>query len=614
MFGCKKQETEPASQTKTSVPTENPQTKTPKKETVFGWVTLLNQECVVGKKIEFDLFEEVDTILEKYNPFDYNQIKVAIEFTSPSGEKQEVTAFWCQDSNIILNTYGSYSISGINGVASTDPNEVQGMELVNPIGDPRYRVRFTPKESGEYSYIVKVYFGNTLTSEEHPGKFTVSESTEPYKGVIKVDELNHTFFKFSETNETFMGVGQNACWYTSSTRKTEDYRVWFEYFKENNMNLTRIWMALWGFSLHYDSYNNFSKRSQQAARLDKMLELAEENGVYLSLCMIDHGQFSSTVNSRWNENPYNVARGGILTEPYQFFTSEQAKEAYKNELMYIISRYGYSNHILCFELFNEVDWCDNYSLITPRYKEWHKEMAAFIKENDSYHHLVSTSFRGTDGAANSLEDIDFVMPHDYSYTSKKMYENAGKVLTQLIDKYNKPAFFGEIGLSSSNGDENRNMDGSGVSIHQGQWVGIMAGSGASMNWWWDSYVHPNKLYYRFKGAGAFAKLMDLTGADYRRLQSLDYTISNDNLRLIGHCFNDRMYGYLYDNSWTYYNNSIITKDNITISIPFANGTFMLEFYDTGTGELLTQQAVEAKNGMLTFKISSIQYDCAFIVK
>ena len=103
MFGCKKQETEPASQTKTSVPTENPQTKTPKKETVFGWVTLLNQECVVGKKIEFDLFEEVDTILEKYNPFDYNQIKVAIEFTSPSGEKQEVTAFWCQDSNIILN-------------------------------------------------------------------------------------------------------------------------------------------------------------------------------------------------------------------------------------------------------------------------------------------------------------------------------------------------------------------------------------------------------------------------------------------------------------------------------------------------------------------------------
>ena len=108
--------------------------------------------------------------------------------------------------------------------------------------------------------------------------------------------------------------------------------------------------------------------------------------------------------------------------------------------------------------------------------------------------------------------------------------------------------------------------------------------------------------------------MDLTGADYRRLQSLDYSISNDNLRLIGHCFNNRMYGYLYDNSWTYYNNSIVSKNNVTVSIPFANGTFMLEFYDTNTGELISSQAVESRNQMLTFTITRIQYYCAFIVK
>lgn len=609
MIACKKEETpQPSEETKETTPVINPDEK------MFYRVNIMNSENIVGEKVEFALFEKEETIGTKYNPYDYNQIKVTLNIISPTGEQQEVSAFWYQDYNITLNTYGSFSISGINGIASTDPNEVQGMELVNPVGTPHYRVRYTPVEAGEYSYAIRIYLNNEFKSQENDGKFTVKGNNSPYKGIITVDESNNKFFKFSGTNETFMGVGQNACWYTSSTRKTEDYGVWFEYFKENNMNLTRIWMALWGFSLHYDSIYDFSKRYSQAARLDKLIEYAEEYDIYLSLCLLDHGQFSSTVNSRWDENPYNSKNGGILDEPFLFFTSGEARQVYKNELLYIISRYGYSNKVFCWELFNEVDWCDNYSLITVRYRDWHKEMATFIKANDSFNHLVSTSFRGTDGLANGLEEIDFVMPHDYSYTNKNIYTAGSNTLVQLIDKYDKPAFFGEIGLNSSNGNENKALDGNGVSLHQMQWMGIMSSSAGAMNWWWDSYVHPNKLYYRYKGAGAYAKLMNLSGSDYTRLQTLAYTISNDNLNLLGHAFNNRIYGYLYDKAWTYYNTNIVSKNNVTLTIPFTNGSYVLTLYNTSDGEIISNSQVEAKDGKITITIPSVQYDIAFIIE
>ena len=57
---------------------------------------------------------------------------------------------------------------------------------------------------------------------------------------------------------------------------------------------------------------------------DKMLETAEERGVYIQLVLQHHGQYSSQVNSNWQYNPWNVANGGFLKTPVEFFTSPEA--------------------------------------------------------------------------------------------------------------------------------------------------------------------------------------------------------------------------------------------------------------------------------------------------
>ena len=57
-----------------------------------------------------------------------------------------------------------------------------------------------------------------------------------------------------------------------------------------------------------------------------------------------------------------------------------------------IARYGYNRGIVAWELFNEVDWTDDYDQHQTKVADWLEEMAASIKEIDPYGHLVTTSF------------------------------------------------------------------------------------------------------------------------------------------------------------------------------------------------------------------------------
>src|SRR5690606_12081383 len=91
---------------------------------------------------------------------------------------------------------------------------------------------------------------------------------------------------------------------------------------------------------------------------------------------------------------------------------------YKNQLLYIIGRYGYSDHIMAWELWNEVDWTDGYKAADVF--TWHQEMSQFMKENDPYSRLVTTSYKGETGGAYNLATIDYVNPHSYSYYGLNM--------------------------------------------------------------------------------------------------------------------------------------------------------------------------------------------------
>ena len=361
--------------------------------TLFCGTDLITDSVVVHKKVEMALVErEPGYIKANYNPFDYSKLNVYAVFSSPDHSRDILAiAFWYRDYVITLDTNMA--------TGKVKEGEPDGVEMVNWRGDYEYRIRFQPDVSGVWSYKIYVeYEGGDITTELS-GEIEVLDSTEEYKGLIQVNKSNNRTFMY-EDGTTFMPIGENMGWWADNSRKTYDYYVWFENANKNNMNIARIWMAPWGFCLHWGkSMYDYTDRLNYAARLDKVIEYADQFDMYIMLTLLNHGQFSTGADPTWNQNPYNEANGGILKTPEAFFTSKAAKDTYKNELLYILGRYGYSDNIMCWELFNEVDWTDNADMNAVNIKLWHKEMVEFVKMNDSYHHMVSTSYKTEQGSS-----------------------------------------------------------------------------------------------------------------------------------------------------------------------------------------------------------------------
>ena len=141
---------------------------------------------------------------------------------------------------------------------------------------------------------------------------------------------------------------------------------------------------------------------------------------------------------------------------------------------------------------------------------------------------------------------------------------------------------------------------------------MTGGAGGAMNWWWDSYVHPYNLYGKFKGAGIYAKEMNLHGSDYELLEGKASTNSGS-LNIYGYHFNNRVYGYIIDKNYTYYNTSLIDKTNVNLSGSLSNGTYSLRFYDTDTGEVISSQVINITNGQYSVTIPTFKYDIAYII-
>lgn len=578
--------------------------------------TLITTTPLKGDKIEFSLYEEVEGYIEEnYNPYDYDEIDVYAEFTSPTGKSLTMPAFWYRDYEIVINK--NYDkITSISGMASSDPNEIQGLESVNWTNEPKhYRLRVILDEVGTYTYGVYV-IEEGIPVQYIESQVTVADNLNSNnKGIIKVDSLTNRNF-IDGNGQSFIPVGVNLCWWTNNSRKTYDYDVWMERMNQNNINMMRLWMATWGFALHWGrEYNNFDTRLNAAARLDKIFDLADKYSIYVQLVLVNHGQFSSTVNAEWQNNPYNSKNGGIIDTPQEFFSNRDARRAFKNEMRYILARYGYSDKILAWELFNEVDWTDGAdSSNRLNIYNWHREMGEYMKSIDPYDHMITTSYKTNIGMSYGLGVIDYTNPHDYGYASKSVSLNLPEVQESVVDRYKKPTIQSEIGINWQSGKDTRRTDPTGISIRQALWAGMLGGAaGAAMQWWWDSWIHPNNLWTVFNGAGLFAKQMDLAGEKYMQLKtSGTVMITNEKVKILGYQYQDRVYGYLFDQSWSHMQKEV-TMLSSTITINMASGNYTLEIYNALTGELVSTNAVESVNGKLTFSINFTE-DIAFIIK
>ena len=406
-----------------------------------------------------------------------------------------------------------------------------------------------------------------------------------------------------------------------------DYLSWFEQMNDSQMNYARIWMAPWGYSIFWDDLYNYDSRQTRMFSLDRTLEMADDYDIYIQLCLLNHGMFSAEVNPMWpnDENNWYLSRYGA--NPYSeeiessasFFSNKDIKDLFKNQLKYIIARYSYSNNIMSWEIFNEVDWIETYTALAVN--AWHSEMAEFIKEHDPYEHLISTSLI-TDSFYSSNfqvfydENIDFLSIHRYGiynhteYLPQRQYIGSGL--------FNKPIIYDEVGYQGWGGEQQYESDPNNITLHQALWAGALGGgAGTGMNWWWESWIDQYDCYNEYKGIAIYTKNMDLTGDNYQfvtsevlELNTLSFNQSG--IGYMGYIVEDRVYLYIFDEEYALNYQTITTKTNPIINIPnLAPGTYSLKAYNTFTGEIISEGLI-VNDGQ--FNLPEFNEDIAIMIE
>lgn len=434
-------------------------------------------------------FEAVLTISTAYNnPYDYDEIRVEAVFTAPSGNSTTVDGFYMEPFQVTNTTTGALQSTGPGG----------------------FRVRFSPGEPGIWTYQVRC-INAVGTGNFDPQTFEcIADNPPANKGMITGS--NGHYFTF-EDGATYIPIGENIGW--ANSNPYVKYSEWISKMAENGGNFFRIWNCSWGLALEWKNGNGYQglKRYRQnnAFYLDWLLDFSAQKGVYVMMCLNHHGQVSTTVNPEWSNNPYNAANGGPCSNTWDFFTHAQARQLHKNRLRYMIARWGSYRSLMAWELFNEIDWTDQFEQRKSSVTNWHSEMASFIQEKDPFEHLVTTSYAHdyNDPATWVLPQMDFTQTHyylDIPHLERVLATGA----RSYLDTFSKPVLNGEFGLGgSSNGLAA--LDPGGIHIHNALWGGLYGGgAGSGMSWWWDTYIDPQNLYGHFQGLRTVSDLSNFS--------------------------------------------------------------------------------------------------------
>ncbi len=518
---------------------------------------------------QWSMFEAtLDVGAQPSNPYDPSVIDVRAVFVDPHGNSQFSLGFWTQDYTRAL---------------------VNDAEQLTPSGTAHFAVRFTPERAGRYSWHwwVSTPAGVVTT---RPQTLLVLPHRDP--GFLRVSPSDARYLSF-DNGSPYFAVGENVGWYDRGG--TYDYDRWFAQLEQQHADFARVWMPSWAFGIEWNDtgLGDYTARLGQAWQLDHVFDLAQQDGIYLELSLLNHGAFSTLFNSEWAENPYNAANGGPLTSPAQFFTNATAQQYFVRRLRYIVARWGYSTHLLSWELWNEVDLTDGYN--TAAVTAWHHTMADELRALDPNDHLVTTSFAlyPNDPAVWAGGGLDYTQYHHY--VNNGVFTWFPDVSHDVVDwtagriaSTGKPVLFAELGVQAGGPSQTLAVDPDGVGIHDGLWAGVVSqGIGTAMTWWWDNLVDADPTHY-YPMFGSVARFVQGVAWDRQSFTPATPSVTTASARpLLGYGLQGTSSGlwWLKDDAFQFDSPQRVDITDASLAVgALAPGTWIGLWYDTWSGK------------------------------
>lgn len=517
--------------------------------------------------LEFEM--SLPQIPEHLNVYKAQDIDITFSMVSESGKVIKTSAFYFEEYAFL---------------------EEMSLKAWGPEGRtekaPCFRIRVKPTEEGVWNYTLNMKiegeFVDTLSAS-----IVVNKSVNSSRLAIIEPKQRRVFA--TPDGKPFTLIGQNIGWNDPATNKVGFAQYMIDQMKslgDNGANYIRIWDFIDTGSRLKAAPNVM--RQDSSAMWDLIFDTANELGFYISFVFTPHCEATTGANARFCDSVWNVTRGGFIENPADFFSNAECIEAFKNYIRYVVSRFGYAESILCWELFNEIDFTNG--VAEGRIDEvltWVKEITEFTKSQDSYNHLVSNSTAYPNMMPAFAKYCDFIFYHQYNPLS---ISQLGALLNTSYKSYNKPIILGETGVEGSPKTLNNKISDDLLEFHQGCWSGLMGGgAGTGMSWWWER-IHKfggHRAYYALK---QMSDKIPWNDVNLEYISSERINFSNHRMGIIGYRGNDYAYLWLYDNNYLpLTREDVIDFENESLSFCFSNGKYHIEYIDTRSGVIVKKE-------------------------
>ena len=441
------------------------------------------------------------------NPYNPDDIEIQATFTSENGATRIIFGFYYipYKKNIASNTITQDSTSY------------------------NWRLRFAPDFIGQWDAVITVKLNGVV---RHSQGLSFECIPSSHKGFIQRSyEGNATDRQlyFSETGETFFGIGGNVCHssydHNFTVEKNERHKMWLGKLADAGGNFFRLELGPQNALPDWEEIDNYTNKMQQMYLYDEIVDYAFLRELYF-IMFRHHTEVLEEVNGNPYVQAFNVSFvGGYILEDY--FTDSEIIAYQKKTLKYIFARWGYSPNLAIYE-YQEVDkWMLSLgsedviltgNLAHPHkdglkiaygtiFGNWFNQMRNTIRlEIGNSRTMLTVAYAvlpkyETNGSYSIFVNCDLATFHkygqEYNTNYKARYDKAKKVWKKI----DKPFIIEEIGLTpqGTNSGTLSLYCCSGMTFHNDIWsTAMMGGIGCGMNWWWDRgiYLHNYQAQYK----------------------------------------------------------------------------------------------------------------------
>lgn len=569
-----------------------------------------------------------------------------------------VSAQLTQFQNIQANSssptlYSIYEISfNLSTTYSTagrfDPNTVDVQAIFNGPGgvqesmpgffkqesSPNWAVRYAPRVPGSYNVTLQVTDSNGTNTFNNALNFTTSAAAN--SGFVKVDTANPARLMTSNGDQYTMS-GINTAWEDDLPGGGWDLGLvqTFDAMNDFNINTGRLMGACWsayffeaagtqyerGQLLTYEGMGKYQLTA--AGNLDTVFQNAQTRDIRLIYALLEHLGFAP--DAQWGRNAYNSANGGpCAVASGCYMSNATAKEYTKRFLRYNFARWGSYTSFGMMELWNEVD-NGAHNVWTEETQDdvlaWHEAIDDYWKSMDFYGRPTTTSYAWRDHQwpedFNQYPNTWPAMPYFDVANMHRYPSNFGTVTVETwidqVDWMNessgatRPAFIGEYGVI---GESATVRDPNGFYFHDGAWAPFFFAEAAGTNLIWRVDVLFRPTSPTSDGYSAFGAFIQPEFGVLPTIAFFEPEIVVDDVQVGKYANTERALlmfrDFAADPTVNFSTDQPTANVGDYVLTGLDNGRYLIEFWDTMTGDIINTLSGESADGEMAFTLPPFQ--------